>query len=265
MPGFIGTPKQPRARSSLQAIGSCGNVAAVILGLTLALGRGCSLMYGPDMNLSPTVGADGCRYVESAGRAWTSRGVEFRSGARDPSELYFTTDLNDGRGPYSEFKGAIRFHSGARLRRVTEAAWAAARIIPRGDVGIGGVGQIGDSDRHDLLVAGKRLARSGEHLVMALGSATRQRIAVYSYDGQQRVAIPGTIGIPGQSRDPTKGKAYVDVYDPISGRKVLALAGPFRGDIPTNWFLRSFFIGDSYLSSPSSPRETLCRLFGCAR
>src|SRR5580658_2221895 len=90
MPGFIGTPKQPRARSSLQAIGSCGNVAAVILGLTLALGTGCSLMYGPEMNLSATVGADGCRYVESAGRAWSSRGVEFRSGARDPSELYFT-------------------------------------------------------------------------------------------------------------------------------------------------------------------------------
>jgi hypothetical protein len=234
------------ARSSLQAIGSRGNITTVLMVLLLMLGVGCSLMFGPEMNLSATLGTDGCRSVESAGHAWSFRGVEFRSSARGPSELYFATTLNDGRGPYSEFKNAIQFHSSAPLRRVTEAEWAAAQIMPRGEISVAGEGVAGDSDNHDLFISGKRFARSGEHLALATASATGQRIAVYSYDGQQRMATPGSILVPGQSKHPTKGKAYVDVFDVTSGRKVLALAGPFRGEIPTHWFLRSLFIGDSY-------------------
>lgn len=233
------------ARSSRQAIGSRGKVTAALAVLVLMLG-GCSLMFGPEMNLSVTLGADGCRSVESAGHAWSFGSVEFRSSARGPSELYFATNLNDGRGPYSDFKNAIQFHSSAPLLRVGEAEWAAARIMPRGDTQVAGNGQMGDPDNHDLFFSGKRFARSGEHLAGALVSATGQRIAVYSYDGHQRMAIPGSIGVPGQSKHPTKGMAYVDVFDTTTGRKVLALTGPFRGDVPTNWFLRSFFIGDSY-------------------
>jgi hypothetical protein len=258
-------------------------LAGLILS-TLLFGTSCSAQNPAEIRLTVGLGGDGCRHVQVPGRAWsvdpTTAGkdsadrsfqtddlsaLEFRSPSAPPSQLYFAAKTSGGLdevfGPYSKEKYAVEFHTAAPIQSVKREDWGGARPLLRSDTRIAGDAEIGSEDNHDLSYAAKRLVQSGEHLALATGSTNERWIAVFSYDGQQRFVPPqersGIIGIPGRTKHPTSGRAYIDVYGGATGQKVLALAGPFRGDIPTSWFLTAFFLEDRYFffgtSQPGGP------------
>jgi hypothetical protein len=262
--------------------------------MTVAVfGANCSAQ----VKLGATVGADRCRHIDVPGKAlstWSAdpattdrnssdrsfqtddiTGLEFRMPVSKTSELYFAAKpsggLDDLLGPYSKEKYALTIHGAGLLRGIKQEDWAPARPLVRGNVRIAGDGEIGEKDNHDLPYAGKVFTRSGEHLSLATGSADDRWIAVFSYDGKQRVLSDqerggGVPGIPGPTKHPRQGQLYADIYNVATGRKVVALKGPFQNGIGNNWFLTAYFLDDRYFFfNTGKPLEevrqfTICEL-----
>jgi hypothetical protein len=224
--------------------------------------------------LNVTLGANDCRHIEVPGETlstWSAdpatmqqgsnnlpfqnddiTGLEFRVPDGKPSDLYFAAKLSNGLddrlGSYSKEKYELNIHNVEAVRPIKPEQWAPARLLVRGNVRAAGDAEIGEDDKHDLSYAGKKFAKSGEHLSLATASASDRTIAVFSYDGQQHpeLAQPGVPGIPGQTKHPMHGELYVDIYSVGTGKKLIAMKGPFQNGTGNNWFLTAFFLEDRY-------------------
>lgn len=242
----------------------------VAFGIAVCFEGACS----SQVRLNVTLGANECRHIEVPGETlstWSAdpatakqnplnlsfqtddmTGLEFRVSGGKISELYFAAQPSPGQaavfGPYSKEKYALNIHNSEPVRPIKPEDWARAGPLVRGNVRAAGDAEIGDDDKHDLSYAGKRCAKSGEHLSLATASASDRLIAVFSYDGQQHPeqASPGVPGVPGRTKHPMQGELYVDIYNVATGKKLIAMKGPFQNGTGNNWFLTAFFLEDRY-------------------
>jgi hypothetical protein len=106
--------------------------------------------------------------------------------------------------------------------------------------------------------AGKRFARSGRAWSDTVGvlSPTGRWLAVLSYTGSERKK---SRSIFDEGGEPNNGVIHVDIYDPATGKKVLAGKHLFRYE-PAAIFSASVWVEDRYLIIPLDLNYRTCLL-----
>jgi hypothetical protein len=107
--------------------------------------------------------------------------------------------------------------------------------------------------------AGKLFARSGRAWADTVGvlSPTGSWLAVLSYTSQEKRTK--FCGVLEEGGEPGHGVIHVDVYDPASGKKVLAGKHLFR-EAPSSIFSASVWVEDRYLIIPLDFNSRSCLL-----
>jgi hypothetical protein len=103
---------------------------------------------------------------------------------------------------------------------------------------------------------GKLFRKSGESWTDydALVSPRGTWIAVFSYSSRDKPDRGWLPGFPADGDEPGRGEVFLDVYNVVSGVKVISARSPFGqkpgGFVPSMLFGSSLWIDDNYLIMP---------------
>jgi hypothetical protein len=254
----------------------CSPAVQIVLSLVLA-----GSLRGERVTVEVAVGAKACSVVNFPHR-WRlpkvlppdfesmyeyalggSSRFEFRSPEGTESEALVSVYFQE-RGTsqlFSTDRYAFRMSGRPHVRQASEREWEiAGPMLPF---------HFSASERYEevpdkfmLKYKGRAFAKTGEHWLGSMGGGTSEAsrlsadarfLAVNSWSG---VDLPGPALGEWWGGSNMHGQYFVDVYETDTGLKRIAIKGWFHGIGPSDFVIRSFWLGKSFFVLPLNTKMT---------
>lgn len=182
---------------------------------------------------------------------------EIREGPKGtPNELLFAMRSHED-GSYSDDYYKVGLDGQFRVASCPSEEWKRAKTLERTDRRV-----LYSNDHFNtsptVQVRGKNFIKTGHYWGVAIPSPTENWLALVSYSSRRKPR--NWVPSPFATRQPTRGRIFLEIYETSSGVRSLAAEASYDDEAPATLYGDAFWAGERYFVLPLDHLAKTCFL-----